>query len=186
MSEVTRLLEALRLGNHEDSDRLFQLIYDELREMAARRLRSEPADFSMSATGLVHEAYLRLVPEDGAGPSWVSRRHFFGAASEAMRRILVDAARQRNSWKRGGHMERRTGDPDLIPAPTNDEELLAVHEALDGLAKVDPEAAEVVKLRFFSGMTMEQIANVLQVSVRTAHNLWTYARAWLRKEIHQD
>ncbi len=149
--------------------------------MAANRLRHEGPGITLQATGLVHEAFLRLV---GAASEdqlvWQNRKHFFGAAAESMRRVLVDSARRRVAQKGGGNMTRDSLDQSLIPSAEPDEEILAIHEVLDQLSEIDPAAAQLVKLRFFAGMTMSEIADILGISVRSAQGIWKYARAWLR------
>ncbi len=187
MSEVTQILRALTDGQPESTSRLLSLVYDELRQLAAQKLRRESPGNSLQATALVHEVFLRLVGNQGNGETvWQNRSHFFGAAAEAMRRILVDAARRRNAQKRGGEFERSELELIQIAAPTSDEEILAINDVLDRLANVDANAAQLVKLRFFAGMTMTEIADVFGISVRGTHDLWAYARAWLRTEIAPD
>jgi RNA polymerase sigma factor (TIGR02999 family) len=181
MSEVTRILSAIEQGDPHAADQLLPLVYEELRQLAAQRLAQEKPGLTLQATALVHEAYLRLVDTEQA-QRWNSCGHFFAAAAEAMRRILVDHARQRRSQRRGGAAKRHSLaslDP-AIPAP--DEELLAVDEALQRLQKLDPPKAELVKLRYFAGMTIPEAAQALGISVPTANRYWAYARAWL----HQD
>ena len=182
MSDVTRILDALESGDRQAADRLLPLVYEELRRLAARKLASERPGQTLSSTALVHEAYLRLVGK-GDGERWTGRRHFFAAAAEAMRRIIVDNARRRRSHKRGGDRERVTFDEASLPAPAPSEELLAVDEALDQLTAADPEAAELVKLRYFAGLSILETAAVLNISPRTADRLWAYARAYLRNAI---
>src|SRR5579871_2728848 len=179
MSDVTRLLEAAQAGDRQAVADLLPLVYDELRKLAAARMTAEAPGHSLDATALVHEAYLRLVGEqrfDGRG-------HFFAAAAEAIRRILVEQARRRQAAKRGGQRQRENLDPDQIAAPATDDELLALHEALDRFAERHPEKAELVKLRYFAGLTADQAAAALGISPSTADRHWTYARAWLRKAL---
>lgn len=183
MSEVTRILSAIEQGDGQAAKQLLPLVYDELRKLAAAKLAQEKPGQTLQATALVHEAYIRLVGSDGP-QAWDSRGHFFAAAAEAMRRILVDNARRKSSLKRGGNLARAELDASRIAAPCPDEELLAVHEALDRLAAVDPAAAELVKLRFFSGLTLPEAASAADVSLRTANRLWAFAKAWLHREIH--
>jgi RNA polymerase sigma factor (TIGR02999 family) len=185
MSEVTRILSAIEQGNSHAADELLPLVYDELRKLAALKLAQEKPGQTLQATALVHEAYMRLVDVSQA-QHWNSRGHFFAAAGEAMRRILVEQARRRLAAKRGGHAQRQDVDPADVPAPAPDERLLAVHDALDDLARADPEAAALVKLRFFGGMTMSQAAEALGMSVRSAHDVWTYARSWLRRQMREE
>jgi RNA polymerase sigma factor (TIGR02999 family) len=185
MSEVTRLLSAIDEGDPHAAEQLLPLVYDELRRLAAQKLAQEKPGQTLQATALVHEAYLRVVDGDTA-QHWNSRGHFFAAAAEAMRRILVDNARRRTAVKRGGEAERQSLDDSAIVSPAPDDQLLAVHEALDELARRDPEAATLVKLRFFGGMTMTEAAEALGVSVRTAHDVWAYARSWLHRHIRPE
>lgn len=178
MSDVTLLLDAAAAGDRQAAGDLLPLVYDELRRLAAARLAAEPAGNTLQPTALVHEAYLRLVGDAGGG-QWNHRGHFFGAAAEAMRRILVENARRRRSLKRGGGQKPHDlGDLD-IAAPGLAEDLVALDEALDGLASLDPAKAELVKLRYFAGMTIEEAAEILCISPATAKRHWTYARAWL-------
>jgi RNA polymerase sigma factor (TIGR02999 family) len=182
MNQVTRILSAIEHGEPEAAEELVPLVYEELRKLAADRLAHEKPGQTFQATALVHEAYLRLVDVEAA-QHWNSRGHFFGAAAEAMRRILVERARHKRSLKAGGDRHRRdlsdvdlsTGEPDI--------DLLALNEALQKLEILDKRRAEVVKLRFFAGMTIEQVAQTLDISISTAGSDWTYARCWLRLEI---
>src|SRR5262245_33100955 len=176
MEDVTHILQAIGAGDRQAADRLLPLVYDELRKLAAARLAGERPDHSLNATGLVHEAYLRLVGEQ----RFDSRGHFFAAAAEAMRRILVDGARRRAALKRGGAAGRVPLEEVDVPASPEGGQLFAVHEALDELAKADADAATLVKLRFFAGLTAAEAADALGMSVRSAHDLWSYARSWLR------
>ena len=183
MSEkVTRILSAIEHGDPHAAEQLLPLVYDELRKLAAAKLVHERPGQTLEATALVHEAYLRLVDTEQA-QHWNSRGHFFAAAAEAMRRILVEQARRRTAQKRGGQVEREVLDESAVAAPVPDERLLAVHEALDDLAFVDREAATLVKLRVFAGMTIEEIAQVQGISARTVKRDWTYARAWLGRQL---
>jgi RNA polymerase sigma factor (TIGR02999 family) len=179
MSEVTRLLDAAGAGDRQAAADLLPLVYDELRKLAAARMAEENPAQTLQATALVHEAYVRLVGI-GQPHEWNGRGHFFAAAAEAMRRILVDAARRKRSLKRGGD-RRRVELADVEPevgAP--DLDLIALDEALALLARTDPRKAELVKLRFFAGLTTEQAAAALGVSTSTADNDWAYAKSWLR------
>jgi RNA polymerase sigma factor (TIGR02999 family) len=185
MSDVTRILSAIEQGDPHAAEQLLPLVYDELRRLAAQRLAQEKPGQTLQATVLVHEAYLRLVDVDKA-QHWNSRGHFFAAAAEAMRRILVEQARRRTALKRGGQAEREPLRPCAIAVPEPDERLLDVHDALDDLARTDPEAALLVKLRFFGGMTTAEAAAALGMSVRGAHDLWTYARSWLRRRLRAE
>jgi RNA polymerase sigma factor (TIGR02999 family) len=162
------------------------LVYEELRKLAAQRLAQEKPGQTLQATALVHEAYLRLVGQEDPGQHWNSRGHFFAAAAEAMRRILVEQARRKQADKRGGQAQRQALDPAELAAPAPEERLLAVHEALDDLAQTDPQAATLVKLRFFAGLTAAEAAEVLGLSVRSAHDLWTYARSWLKRQLRPE
>ena len=162
---------------------LFALVYQELRKLAAHKMAQEAVNQTLQPTALVHEAWLRLGAD--AQPPWQNRAHFFAAAAEAMRRILVERARQRAALKRGGGAQRVDLDELELPAAAHDELLLAVDEALEKLAAHHPRQAEVVKLRYFVGMTFEEAASVLNISVRTAKARWAYARAWLRVELRQ-
>jgi RNA polymerase sigma factor (TIGR02999 family) len=182
MSDVTRLLDDAAAGDPRAAANLLPLVYDELRQLAAARLAAERPGQTLQATALVHEAYLRLVGGDQPR-DWNGRGHFFAAAAEAMRRILVEQARRKDSLKRGGGREQREIDPDDLPvAPPGDPlEILAIHEALDQLAAESPRKAEVVKLRYFLGCTMSEAAEILGIAAKTAEEDWTYARAWLRR-----
>jgi RNA polymerase sigma factor (TIGR02999 family) len=185
MSDVTRILSAIEEGDPHAAEQLLPLVYEELRRLAAQRLAQEKAGQTLQATALVHEAYVRLVDVDKA-QHWNSRGHFFAAAAEAMRRILVEQARRRTAAKRGGPAERLALEPAEIAAPEPDQRLLAVHDALDDFARTDPEAATLVKLRFFGGLTMTEAADALNLSVRTAQDVWAYARSWLRRHLRPE
>ncbi len=177
MTDVTRLLEAASRGDRQAAADLLPLVYAELRKLAAAKLAREEPGRTLGPTALVHEAYLRLVGDqrfDGRG-------HFFAAAAEAIRRILVEQARRRAAAKRGGGHGRADVDPDRLAAPAPDDELLALHEALDRFAAAHPEKAELVKLRYFAGLTADQAAGALGLSPSTADRHWAYARAWLRR-----
>jgi RNA polymerase sigma factor (TIGR02999 family) len=182
MSEVTQLLSAIEQGDPSAASQLLPLVYQELRKLAAQRLAREAPGQTLDATALVHEAYLRLVDVEQA-QRFNSRGHFFAAAAEAMRRILVEAARRRQSQKRGGDRRRVDLDDLAVAAPEHSDELLALDEALSGLAEADPQAAELVKLRYFAGLTVAQAAEILGVAPRTADFLWAYARAWLLRRL---
>ena len=184
MNELTRLLGEAGDGDPAASDRLLRIVYDELRGMAAGRIRREPAGHSLDATALVHEAWLRLGGD--AQPHWRNRAHFFSAASEAMRRILIDQARRRMAARHGGGRIRVELPEIPVVDPARDEELLAVHEALDALAALHPEKAELVKLRYFAGFSFEETATALGIAVPTAKKWWAFARAWLFAEIRND
>jgi RNA polymerase sigma factor (TIGR02999 family) len=182
MNEVTRILSNLAEGNPHAADELLPLVYEELRKLAAARMAAEAADHTLSATALVHEAYLRLVGP-GEATRWESRGHFFAAAAEAMRRLLVESARRRKRHKHGGDHQRISLEAaeSLMPSPSED--LVALDEALTRLAAQEPIKAEVVKLRFFAGLTMPEIARVLNISLATVERHWTYSRAWLYAEL---
>ena len=185
MSDATRLLNAIGDGDRQAAAALLPLVYDELRKLAAQRMASERPDHTLEATALVHEAYLRLVDAEKV-PHWNTRGHFFGAAAEAMRRILVENARARGRLKRGGG-ENGDGwqrvELSAVEAPGLTDDVLALHEALEKLESLDPRTAQLVKLRFFAGLTNEQAAQVLEISPATAYSDWAYARCWLRLEI---
>jgi RNA polymerase sigma factor (TIGR02999 family) len=184
MSKITRILSSLEQGDPLESERLLPLVYDELRKLAASRLRQEKPGQTLQATALVHEAYLRLVgPEES--PRWANRAHFFAAAAEAMRRILVEEARRKQSEKRGGSLDRHDLEEAQLAAP-NGVDVRELNEALDRLAARDEEAARLVKLRFFAGMTMSEAAQALNLSERTAERVWAYARSVLRVEIGSE
>jgi RNA polymerase sigma factor (TIGR02999 family) len=185
MSEVTRILSAIEEGNPHAAEQLLPLVYDELRKLAAQKLARETPGQTLQATALVHEAYLRLVDADNAKP-WDSRRHFFAAAAEAMRRILVEKARRKRSVKHGGGHVRIDLDEALVVGDQPRQDLLELEEVLDQLAGADPQAAELVKLRFFAGLTGDQAAAVLGIAPRSADLLWAYARAWLVEKLQRD
>ena len=177
MSEITRMVQAMQAGDGRTAEELLPQVYEELRRLAAQKMAREAPGQTLQATALVHEAWLRL--GGGERGQWQNRAHFFAAAGEAMRRILVDAARRKKRLKHGGGLERMEVDAVDLPAPMPDDELLALDEALTRLAGINSEAAELVKLCFFVGLTQEQAAKELGVSVSTVERLWTYARAWL-------
>lgn len=184
MSEVSQILTAHEPGENRAAEELLPLVYNELRRLAAWHLANERPGQTLQATALVHEAYLRLV---GKGePQWEGQRHFFAAAAEAMRRILVENARRKKRLKRGGHLERVEVEEADMPSPMPDDDLLALDEALDRLATVEPRAAELVKLCFFVGLTQEQAAKHLGVSISTVERTWAFARAWLFREIQKE
>jgi RNA polymerase sigma factor (TIGR02999 family) len=182
MQEVIRLLDAAAAGDPHAPGQLLPLVYDELRRLAAQRLARERPGHSLQPTALVHEAYLRLVGGDEA-VDWSGRGHFYAAAAEAMRRILVESARRRRSLKRGGDAHRVDLDSDLLAAAEPREDLLALDEALDRLAATNKPAADLVQLRYFGGLTLPEAAEALGMAPRTAGRLWAYARAWLRREM---
>src|SRR5262245_35448826 len=182
MSDVTRILSAIERGDPQAAEQLLPLVYDELRRLAAQRMAQENPGQTLQATALVHEAYLRLVDDEQAR-HWNSRGHFFAAAAEAMRRVLIDRARARLSQKRGGDRRRVPLEEVGPPAGTPPEDLLALDEALDRLAQLDPAAAQLVKFRFFAGLSVEQAAEALGLAVTTAYRRWAFARAWLHSQI---
>lgn len=179
MSEVTRILNELSNGSSGSVSRLLPAVYDELRAMAAVRIASENPGQTLDATGLVHEAYLRLVGDQ----SFESRRHFFGAAAEAMRRILIDRARARRTEKRGGQVVRADVDLEEVADLRTDERLPALDAALQCFEQLEPERAELVKLRYFVGLTIREAAEILGISTATADRSWSYSKAWLQAEV---
>jgi RNA polymerase sigma factor (TIGR02999 family) len=185
MSDVTRILSAVEQGDPHAAEQLLPLVYQELRQLAAQRLAQEKPGQTLQATALVHEAYLRLVDQEQA-QHWNSRGHFFTAAAEAMRRILVEGARHKKSLKCGGGRNRQGLADFYFAAAKEPDDLLDLDEALARLAAADGEAAELVKLRFFAGLPMEQAAEAMGISRRTAQYLWAYARSWLRHELRGE
>jgi RNA polymerase sigma factor (TIGR02999 family) len=181
VSDVTRILEAAQQGDPKAADQLLPLVYDELRRLAAHRMANEAAGQTLQPTALVHEAWLRLVGDENK--RWDGRAHFFGAAAEAMRRILIDRARRKQALRHGGDQQRVDLQEVDLAAPGGDDQLLAVSEAVDKLAVAHKAEAELVKLRYFVGMTNDEAAEVLGISPRTAKYYWTHARAWLFHEI---
>jgi RNA polymerase sigma factor (TIGR02999 family) len=181
-SDVTRILHAAAGGDLQAAGQLLPLVYEELRKLAAQRLAQEKPGQTLQATALVHEAYLRLVDGD-PGQDWDGRRHFFAAAAEAMRRILIDNARRKQSGKHGGDRQRQDLNAEVLVAPEPDIDLLALDAALVRLAEQDPIKARLVELRYFVGMTGDQAAAALGLSPSTADRLWVYTRAWLRREL---
>jgi RNA polymerase sigma factor (TIGR02999 family) len=181
MSEVTRILSAIEQGDPRAAEQLLPLVYDELRKLAAAKLAQEKPGQTLQATALVHEAYLRLL--GGGDPGWDSRGHFFAAAAEAMRRIVVESARRKNRARHGGGRHRVEVDLADLPTGLPAEDLLALDEALARLEQLDPVKARLVTLRYFAGMTIEQAAAALNISRVTAHRYWTFARAWLHQQI---
>jgi RNA polymerase sigma factor (TIGR02999 family) len=181
MGQVTEVLSAVGQGDDKAAEELLALLYDELRQMAARQMAVETGTQTLQPTALVHEAWLRLAGK--GNPQFANRAHFFAAAAEAMRRILIENARRKRAARHGSGMQRLDIQQIEIASPTKDEELLAVGEALEGLALHDRQKAELVKLRYFVGFTLEEAAEILGISVPTAKRWWTYARAWLFHEI---
>ena len=185
MNDVTRILSAIERGDSFAAEQLLPLVYDELRKLAAQKLAHERPGQTLQATALVHEAYLRLVGRDNV-QHWNSKGHFFAAAAEAMRRILVDQARKKMSSKRGGGLERLPLEEVEIGAPEPAVDLLAVHDALEKFEGIDKAAADLVKLRYYAGLTLPQAAEVLGISSSTADRQWAYARAWLHAELREN
>src|SRR5262245_27305024 len=181
MGEVTRILESMEEGDPKVAGQLLPLVYDELRKLAAAKMAREAPGQTLQATALVHEAWLKLAGSERQ--QWRGRAHFFGAAAEAMRRILIDQARRKASQKRGPARQREELHESRIELRAPSAEILAVHEALDALAAEDRMAAEVVKLRYFVGMTIPEIAEALEIAARTADRHWAFARAWLKRAI---
>jgi RNA polymerase sigma factor (TIGR02999 family) len=185
MSEVTRILSAIEQGDPTAAEQLLPLVYGELRQLAAQRLAQEKPGQTLQATALVHEAYLRLVDVEKA-QQWNSRGHFFAAAAEAMRRILVERARRKGRIRHGGGLRRADLLDAEVAASAEDEQVLLLDEALVRLAAARPQAAELVKLRFFPGLTLEAIAPILALSPRSSRRLWAFARAWLRRDMERS
>ncbi len=185
MADVTQILFQIEQGDHAAAGELLPLVYDELRRLAAAKLAQEKPGQTLQATGLVHEAYLRLVDVERA-QNWDSRGHFFSAAAESMRQILVNNAVRKQRVKHGGNHRRVDLDADLVPCMSEGDDILALDEALLKLSHVDPTAAEVVKLKYFAGLSIPQIACVLNIAPRTADRRWAYARAWLHQELRGD
>ena len=182
-ADVTHVLERAQRGDPNATTELLSVVYDELRKLAAAKMARERPDHTLQPTALVHEAWLHLGGDNQ--PAWKNRAHFFGAAAEAMHRILVDRARRKQALKRGGNLERVDIDAVELLSPMPDDELLALDEALDRLATVDTRAAEVVKLCFFVGLTQEEAAKELGLSLATAERIWGFARAWLSRELRE-
>ncbi len=181
MSDITQILREMSGGNQQGAEQLLSLVYTELKRIAAQKMAGEAPGNTLQPTALVHEAWLKMVGEGDA--QFENRAHFFSAAAEAMRRILVDSARRKHAIKRGSGAAHETLQEDSLAQVLPDEELLAVDEALELLTKEDPAAASLVKYRYFVGMSMSEAAATLGVSLRSAERTWTYARAWLRREI---
>lgn len=185
MPDITLLLDSVARGDARAAEDLLPIVYGELRRLAAHKMAGESSGHTLQATALVHEAWLRMVGGEQQ-QQWQNRSHFFAAAAESMRRILVEHARRKQSLKRGGGADHEELNEAAIVLTAPPDELLAVHEALDQLAAQDPSAAELVKLRYFVGMTMEEAASALNLPKRTAENLWTYARVWLHRRISKE
>ena len=184
MSEVTRILTAIERGEVRSTDELLPLVYGELRRLAARKMANEPAGHTLQPTALVHEAWLQLV--DAQNQSWQNRAHFFGAAAEAMRRILIACARRKGRQRRGSGAEHLDFHELEIASPAPDDQLLALNDALDRFAMLEPQQAELVKLRYFVGLTIDEAAEILGISKATATRWWTYSKAWLFHEISES
>jgi RNA polymerase sigma factor (TIGR02999 family) len=181
VSEATRILQAVERGDPEAAEELLPLVYEELRRLASSKMSLQPADHTLQPTALVHEAYLKLLGD--GNHSWQDRRHFFAAAAEAMRHILVDRDRRKSAVRHGGGLQHVDLDSVVVAAETTDENILLMSEALEKLTAHDASAAELVKLRFFAGLTFAEGSQALGISERTAKRTWAYARAWLFKEI---
>jgi len=181
VSDITRILTAIERGDAQATDELLPVVYDELRRMAAHKMSTEPAGHTLQPTALVHEAWLQLV--DSPNQTWQNRAHFFGAAAEAMRRLLIARARRKNRQRRGSGARHLDVDQLEIASPAPDQQLLALNEALDRFAALEPQQAELIKLRYFIGMTIEEAAGILGISEATAKRWWAYSRAWLFHEL---
>lgn len=182
MSDITLILQKMRQGDERAAGELLTRVYDELHKLATAKMACEQPGHTLQPTALVHEAWLRLGGD--AQPAWQNRAHYFGAAAEAMRRILIDRSRRRRAQRHGGGQERAgVEELDAIAAPCDDDRILALHEALERLAGSDPKKAELVKLRYFAGATLEEAAVMLEISEPTAARWWAFARAWLHREI---
>lgn len=181
MSDVTRILTDIEQGDPQAADKLLPLVYEELRKLAAHRMANEAAGQTLQPTALVHEAWLRLIGKET--PKFANRAHFFAAAAEAMRRILIDNARRKRALRHGGDQQRVDLEHVDLASANDDDQLLAVNDALDKLAALSKSEAELVKLRYFVGMTLEEAAEALAISARTADNYWAHARAWLFHEL---
>ncbi len=184
MSDATQILAELNAGRADAAERLLPLVYDEFRAMAARYLRHERGNHTLQPTALVHEAYMKMV--DQSRIDWQGRTHFFAVAAQAMRRVLIDHARHHRRQKRGGGRHKIALDEAVALSPQREEEVLALDEALQRLAEIDARQAKVVELRFFGGLTVEEVAKVLGVSKRTVEGDWTMARAWLKRELTRE
>jgi len=184
MSDVTCILQSLETGDAKAADELLPLVYGELRKLAASKMANESPNQTLQATALVHEAWLRLTGNENV--KWDGRAHFFGAAAEAMRRILIDNARRKRALRHGGSQQRLDIEDIEIATPAKEDELLAVNDALEKFAAGDKQKAELIKLRYFVGLTIEESAEILGVSVPTAKRWWTYGRAWLYRQIRDD
>lgn len=184
MSDVTRILQSMESGDAKAAGELLPLVYGELRKLAASKMARETPNQTLQPTALVHEAWLRLTGNENV--KWNGRAHFFGAAAEAMRRILIDNARRKNARRHGGRQQRVDLDEIDIAAPAKDEEMLSINDALEEFAKLDKQKAELVKLRYFVGLTNDEAAEILGISAPTARRWWNYARAWLFQKIQGE
>jgi RNA polymerase sigma factor (TIGR02999 family) len=184
VSDLTRILEAMQRGQPQAAEELLPLVYDELRRIAAFKMARESPGHTLQPTALVHEAWLRMIGD--GNEQFASRAHFFSVAAEAMRRILVESARRKHSLKRGAGAQAKPLDESNLVQNAPSDEILAIHEAVDLLAAEDPTSADLVKLRYFVGMTMDEAAAALGLPLRTAERLWTYSRAWLRRKVFGD
>ena len=185
MIDVTQILSQIESGDPSAAEKLLPLVYEELRRLATQKMAGESPDHTLQATGLVHEAYIRLVGADNV-QRWDSRGHFYASAAEAMRRILVEAARKRNALKRGGDVQRVPVDVNELAMLESSGDVLAINDALKKLAEHDAQAAEIVKLRYFAGLSTEHAGEVLKLSRTAAFEQWTYAKAWLRRELSKQ
>ncbi len=183
VSQVTRILEAIEDGDARAADELLPIVYQELRRLAAQRLSHEPPGQTLQPTALVHEAYIRLVGAEGSDARWNSRGHFFAAAAEAMRRILIDSARAKGAQKRGGKLVREEFRESQFFRPEYADEYIELDESLTRFEEVDPDGARLVKLRFYAGLTGKEAAAILGISPRKADQIWAFARAWLREDL---
>ena len=186
MSEITRVLNAIEAGNSRATDELLPLVYDQLRRMAANKLANEKSGQTLSATALVHEAYMKLAKHDGNASDWQGQRHFFAAAAHSMRRILINRARDKKRLKRGGDRKRLSLDLAQLSLDEQSDELIALDGAIENLAVENPVVAELVQLRFFAGLSLGDAAKTLGIGRRTADRYWSYARAWLFREIRGE
>jgi len=180
VNEVTRILDTARPDDRHAAEQLLPLVYNELRQLAAAKMAGQPSEHTLQPTALVHEAWLRLA---GAEAGFEGRTHFFAAAAEAMRHILVDHARRKNAHRHGGGRQKVELNEEILMCPDRSDQVLAVNEALDKLAQVNRQGADLVKLRYFGGLTLSESSQVLQISERTADSCWAYAKAWLYREI---
>lgn len=185
MSDVTFILSQIESGDPSAAEKLLPLVYDELRKLAAARMAHEKPDQTLQATALVHEAWIRLAGQEST-QRWESRKHFFGAACEAMRRILVDKARSKLAQKRGGAAVREAIDVDVLAQDVRPDDVIAIHDSLEELASHNPLAAELVKMRYFGGFSLDEAADVLGIGRTTAYRLWIFARAWLRSQMDPE